>query len=161
MNKLIDDFSKNLSIVRRVTSSYNPKANGLVERLNQTITKSIKKMTLDHPQDWDRYIPYALMAYRTRVHSTTKFSPFQLLFGRKMNTFDNWTSKLSEEEELMILKRSVEIKLLCENDHKLTIANIQAAQNKQKAIQDKQQNASSDNLKPGDVVYTKSVKIQN
>ena len=51
------------------------------------------------------------------IHSTTKFSPFELLFGRKMNGFENWTALPDEEEEIIIIKRTAEIKHLCEQVH--------------------------------------------
>ena len=32
---------------------------------------------------WEDKVPYALMAYRTAVHNTTKFTPFFLVHGRE------------------------------------------------------------------------------
>ena len=31
--------------------------------------------------DWERYLPLVLFAYRTAVHSSTRFLPFELMFG--------------------------------------------------------------------------------
>ncbi|GFO22341.1 reverse transcriptase [Plakobranchus ocellatus] len=42
----------------------------------------LRKLSHERPSDWDRYLCAALFAYRTRVHSSTGFSPFFLLFGR-------------------------------------------------------------------------------
>ena len=32
--------------------------------------------------DWKKYLPFVLYAYRTAAHSSTGVSPFELLFGR-------------------------------------------------------------------------------
>ena len=32
--------------------------------------------------DWDLFIPYVLFAYRTSIHSSTKETPFFLMYGR-------------------------------------------------------------------------------
>ena len=56
------------------------------------------------------------MAYRTRIHSVTNFTPFELMFGRKMNQFEDWSSS-NDDEVAAILNRSREIKELFENTH--------------------------------------------
>ena len=35
-------------------------------------------------RDWDRLLPYVLFAYREVAQSMTGFSPFNLLYGRKV-----------------------------------------------------------------------------
>ncbi|CAF1049114.1 unnamed protein product [Brachionus calyciflorus] len=77
-------------IKRRFTSAYNPRANGLTERFNQTLVSALRKQAADDPQNGDRYLPLVLMAYRNRIHSSTNYTPFEVLFGRKMNGFDRW-----------------------------------------------------------------------
>lgn len=32
---------------------------------------------------WDEYLETCIFAYNTAVHESTKFSPFELMFGRK------------------------------------------------------------------------------
>ena len=34
-------------------------------------------------QNWDPLLPGLMMAYRSSVHETTKFTPFQMMFGRQ------------------------------------------------------------------------------
>ena len=36
---------------------------------------------MDYPTRWDEYISSVLYAYRTKIHSTLKYSPYELLFG--------------------------------------------------------------------------------
>ena len=35
--------------------------------------------------DWDFYLPYLTMAYRSTVHESTKFTPNLLMLGREIN----------------------------------------------------------------------------
>jgi hypothetical protein len=45
-------------------------SSGLVERLNRTIEDMISKFVSKNQKDWDRYLPYLMMAYRSSVHDT-------------------------------------------------------------------------------------------
>lgn len=163
VNKLIDGLCDRLKINRRITSAYNPRSNGLTERFNQTLTGALRKQSSEHPDKWVDYLPYVLMAYRTRIHSSTNFSPFELMFGRKMTTFDNWSST-NDDEVTPLIKRSVEIKKLAEETIPLAIKNIDVSQKRQEIIQNKQNKVhinEPNKLKVGDTVFIKSEKIQN
>jgi transposase InsO family protein len=65
-----------------LSSAYHPQTNGLVERFNQTLCKSLAKISHERNEDWDNLIPSVLFAYRTMRHSTTRHSPFYLTYGR-------------------------------------------------------------------------------
>ncbi|KAL1268443.1 hypothetical protein QQF64_033806 [Cirrhinus molitorella] len=58
------------------------KTNGLVERLNGTIQRSLTKMVGEKPSSWDQHLKATLFALRTKKQ-ITKFSPFYLMFGRE------------------------------------------------------------------------------
>ena len=64
------------------TTAYHPQTDGLVERLNRSLCEMLAKYGRHYGSQWDKHLPYLLFAYRTRVHSTTRESPFFLLFGR-------------------------------------------------------------------------------
>ena len=42
------------------------------------LAKSVEK----NGKEWDKYLPYVLFAYRSRLQQSTRESPFYLLYGR-------------------------------------------------------------------------------
>ena len=69
----------------RYTASYNPAANGQVERINAPVKASIQSMCEDaiNQLDWDQHLSPALFAYNVSVNTTTGFTPFFLTYGRE------------------------------------------------------------------------------
>ena len=80
-NDLIENLVNLFKIKHKFTSAYHPQTNGLTERFNQTLCDVLKKAVFENQGDWDRHIATALLAYRVRPQSTTKKSPFELLYG--------------------------------------------------------------------------------
>ena len=54
----------------------------MIERTNRTIEESLAKYVGDYHNTWSNYLSLVMMAYRSSIHSVTKYSPFYLLFGR-------------------------------------------------------------------------------
>src|SRR6185437_11508689 len=65
----------------KFSSPYHPQTNGMVEHLNRTLCESLAKVKRD--DDWDLHISAVLLAYRTKKHATTGYTPFQLVYGRQ------------------------------------------------------------------------------
>ena len=68
--------------VRNVDSTFL-KANGLVERFNQTIQGMLVKFVQEKKETWESYIDTCIYAYNTSRHESSLFTPFELMFGRK------------------------------------------------------------------------------
>ena len=81
---LMQEVNRLLSIKAIFTTPYHASCNGAVERLNGVLKNILKKLCSDYPQDWDRYLPAVLFAYREIPNDSTKFSPFELLYGRQV-----------------------------------------------------------------------------
>jgi transposase InsO family protein len=90
VNQLVDQLLKNAGVEHKTTSPFNPSVNGLCENFNGTLVETLRKLSETNPLNWPDKLKFALMAYRSRIHSTTKISPFELMFGRPMNGFGNW-----------------------------------------------------------------------
>ena len=64
------------------TTAYHPQGDGMVERFNRTFLQLLRAY-VDQQNEWEKYLPLALYAYRTSTHTSTSVSPFELMFGRQ------------------------------------------------------------------------------
>ena len=103
MSDVMNEVSRLLSIRNLVTTPYHPQANGLVECFNGTLKAMLKKLCVERPKDWDRYLESVLFAYREVKQESTGFSPFELLYGRTVRgpmaiLRELWTNDEPENE---------------------------------------------------------------
>ena len=155
-NEIVDTMLKNIGIEHRVTSAYNPRTNGLTERMNQSLISALRKHVESDQLSWPKWLDWVLFAYRTRVHSATGFTPFELTFGRKANTFNDWKSGTDSTRELELEVRSAEIKTLFEGTGVTAKTNIAKNQVAQKTIQDNRNNVLIEPLQIGSKVMVKN-----
>ena len=64
------------------TTAYHPQGDGMVERLNRSLLQMLRTY-VERQEDWEKYLPLVLHAYRSAPHSSTGISPFMLMFGRE------------------------------------------------------------------------------
>jgi len=64
-------------------SVYHPESNGMVENRNKEIGKYLRILCNKNIENWDLILPSALWALRTCKNEVTKFSSFELLYGRR------------------------------------------------------------------------------
>jgi len=94
---LIKGTCRLLKIQKLQTSSYNPQANGICERIHKLLIDMISHFVRKDARNWNEYVPYAVMAYRAMPHCSTKYLPYCLVFGREMRLpiEDDWKPSLS------------------------------------------------------------------
>ena len=84
ISDVMKEVSRLITVKQIFSSPYNPRCQGLVEKGNAVLKSMLKKVCEERPVDWDRYIPAVLFAYREVPQASTGFSPFELLYGRKV-----------------------------------------------------------------------------
>ena len=91
---LIEETSRLLKIQKLQTSSYNPQANGICERMHKLLIDMISHFMRKDSRNWDEY---SLMVYRAMPHCSTKYSSYYLVYGREMRlpVEDEWKPSIS------------------------------------------------------------------
>ena len=79
-NDMMRDVYTQFKIKHHNSAPYRPKMNGAVEAVNKNVKKIISKM-IDTYKYWHEKIPFVLHAYRTVVQTSTRTTPFSLVYG--------------------------------------------------------------------------------
>lgn len=90
VNKIVDRIVKASFIEQRLISAYHPRANGLAERNVQTALNTIRKSIQGIKKDWDKYVPAVQLAMNAKVAALHGSTPFSLMFGRRLNGFQDY-----------------------------------------------------------------------
>jgi hypothetical protein len=80
MSHQVRDFAESLRIKLLSSSPYYAQANGQAESSNKIL---IKKKIEENPKRWHEVLPEALWAHRISMHSSTKITPFDLVYGQE------------------------------------------------------------------------------
>ena len=76
---------KLLNIKKTRTTPYHPKSDGMVERYNRTLARMLSAFVNAEHSDWDQFLPYVMIAYRSSEHETTGFTPNMMMLGREIS----------------------------------------------------------------------------
>jgi len=82
MSELFMKACKDLFITFKPVGVGQPQADGMVERVNRTLTHVASTMCGGNGSLWANHIGEIEYAMNTRVSTVTKYSPYELVFGR-------------------------------------------------------------------------------
>ena len=71
VNQVSSHLFKLTGTQHNISSAYHPQTNGLVERFNQTLQRSLVKLVGDDQSTWDDHLDPVLFAYRTATQKST------------------------------------------------------------------------------------------
>ena len=135
-------------------------SNGLTERFNQTLSRCLAKITDDFHTDWDLKIDTVLMGYRASRQSSTKHSPYYMLYQKKMRLpIYNEVSSQCEQDDAQDCNIDSILDGLLQSREKAFHAaeeNIKAAQKNQKETYDRKHQPQV--LKVGTTVLLENTK---
>ncbi len=83
LNKVVSEVCKILAVRRTLTAAYNPKCNGLAEKVNGLISIRLAKVCKGNLSRWDRFLPFVTHCYNITPLSSLKVSPFEIVFNRQ------------------------------------------------------------------------------
>ena len=149
MRQLGDTF--NIRVL--TTAAESPWSNGICERLNAVLSRSVEKIVADTQCDIDVALAWAVAA-RNALTNFTGYAPNQLVFGHNPiipNVFSNELPALEEVSSSEMVRQNLDAMhaarqefLRCESSEKI-----------RRALRSNIRNTSSDNLVNGDKVFYK------
>ena len=81
-NDMVDELCEQFKIRHQNSAIYRSQMNGAVKAANKNLKMIIYKM-IEAQRDWHEKLPYALMAYRTTITTSTGATPYSLMYGMK------------------------------------------------------------------------------
>ncbi|EYC11215.1 hypothetical protein Y032_0051g2080 [Ancylostoma ceylanicum] len=93
-SEIFAQIDKILGISNQLTTSYNHKANGQVERLVKVITDSLTAYCSDAQDLWSDFLQPIVFIYNTSINDTTGYSPFFVAYGRHLITWSDIVHQL-------------------------------------------------------------------
>ena len=132
------------------TTPYNPRANGVCERFNSSMCDSLASICNGNKSNWDEQVSKVIFAYNASRHSTTGFTPYELMFGRLCKLPFDLPSTTTVAEPHSYIKQ---LKQYIKEANQAVRANIMFNQRKSQERHDN--NRSNDLYVAGDFVYVK------
>jgi len=130
-----------------MSSSYHPQSDGQTKVMNRTLEQYLRCFTGDQPRKWVEWISWAEYSYNTAIHSSTKLTPFEGVYGippPTLLTYVPGTSRVQAVDECLRDRDAI----LKDLRH-----NLQLAQNRMKCQANQHRRDISFNM--GDYVYLK------
>lgn len=81
-SELFKNVCKLLKIKKLESTSYRHESIGSLEVCHKNLAAYLRIQCEKSPYDWSDWLPYWSFSYNTTVHSETKYSPYELVFGK-------------------------------------------------------------------------------
>jgi hypothetical protein len=72
-----------LKIKKLQTSPFYSESNEGLERSHRLLKGNLRHYTDEDQSNWDVWVPYAVYVYNTSIHTSTGYTPFELVHGFK------------------------------------------------------------------------------
>lgn len=90
----MQEVCKLLNISHVKSTAYHHETIGSLENSHKNLISYLRIQTNNNSQNWSSWLPYWCFAFNTTVHSETKYSPYELVFGKRCNIPSNLTETL-------------------------------------------------------------------
>ena len=97
VSELLEELRGLMGFKARRVMKYFPRQNGLVELYVGEVKRVMKKWLEGDPSGWEGFIPAIQMGLNDRVISRHGSRPFSLMFGRRMNMFEDYEEMGDDE----------------------------------------------------------------
>ncbi|GJW51736.1 retrotransposon-related protein [Tanacetum coccineum] len=73
---------KVLKVQLHLSTAYHPQTDGQTEVVNRSLGCYLRCMTGEKPKEWVDWLPLAEFWYNTNCHSSTKTTPYEIMYGQ-------------------------------------------------------------------------------
>lgn len=91
-SKVLQQITQALGIKWELHTPWHPQSSGQVERVNQTLKKTLTKLMIETQMSWVKCLPLALLRGRTQPRSDLGVSPYEMMFGLPFLTAQHETA---------------------------------------------------------------------
>lgn len=141
---VLKEIARLFHIKQIQTSAYHPQSNGVLERSHATLADYLKHYISSKQTDWDKWVPIAMFSYNTSVHTSTKYTPYKLVFGNKPEL----PSSITKPPEFKYTYNSYidQLKLKFRKTHQIARKNLIHSKERSKKVFDKKTNIIDYNI---------------
>jgi Integrase zinc binding domain len=82
ISELFTNCCKLLKIKKLHCTTYHPESNS-IERNHRTIAEYLRSFVNKTQTDWCEWLPFVVFSYNTTPHTSTKYTPYELVYGRQ------------------------------------------------------------------------------
>lgn len=143
----------NLLNIKKINSTpYHHETLGGIENTHKSLGAYLRIQCENNKTDWSSWLPFWCFSFNTTVHSETKYSPFELIFGKQCNLPSNLQNNI--EPLYNYDNYPLELKFRLQKAHNDARIKLLESKNKRKVYYDKKSHPIQ--CKVGDRVLLKN-----
>ena len=151
----IRDMCLEFGIDKEHSSPHHPEGNGLSERIIDSVKQLFRSMLLGKhlsTKDWTTIIPDVMIAWNTKKHSSTGFTPYERMCGSRM-VFHPHGDRLQKSDSSEKTTNSALVEELSRNRENLVEkAQIYSKKNREKMKKQYDKKVFNSDISSGDIV---------
>lgn len=89
MSDTFKEVCKLLNISKLNSTAYHHQSIGALENSHKNLGHFLRIHVEENSESWSTWLPFWCFAYNTTVHTSTKFTPFELVYGKTCNLPSN------------------------------------------------------------------------